>query len=147
MQLDGYGSAVICKLFGSKAYCSMGIKWQPPCVAWALGAVSWVRRCTGVLSCELLRNSNNLLQLGLSTQQVVANLLQDWTLLAYTPEHLARMEAVVQQELGANLQLWVKLLVSQPRMAGCREATLRQQAQAFVAVSDCGGWPQLERSL
>jgi hypothetical protein len=50
---------------------------------------------------------DNLLQLGFSQQQVVKALSQDWTLLNYTPKHLARLEAVVQQELGADRQLWV----------------------------------------
>jgi hypothetical protein len=88
------------------------------------------------------RNLDNLLQLGLSKQQVVKSLSQSWALLTRTPERLAKLEAVVQQELGANRQLWVKMLVSQSRMAICSEATLRQRAQALVAVSDCvWGWP------
>ncbi|KAI3427320.1 hypothetical protein D9Q98_010237 [Chlorella vulgaris] len=84
-------------------------------------------------SAALQRNMDNLLQLGLSKQQVVAALLQNAALLACTPEQLAKLEAVVQQELGADRQLWVKLLVSKPRIAGCSEATLRQRALALVA--------------
>jgi hypothetical protein len=85
----------------------------------------------------LQRNLDNLLQLGLSKQQVVAALLQSWALLIYTPENLARTEALVQHELGANRQLWVKMLVSHPQAAGCAEDTLRLRVQALVAVSDC----------
>ncbi|KAI3427322.1 hypothetical protein D9Q98_010239 [Chlorella vulgaris] len=43
------------------------------------------------------------------------------------------MEAVVQQELGADRQLWVKVLRSNSRGASCTEATPRQRAQALVA--------------
>jgi hypothetical protein len=55
-------------------------------------------------SAALQRNLDNLLQLGLSKQQVAAALKLSWALLTRTPEHLARLEAVVQQELGANLE-------------------------------------------
>ncbi|KAI3427357.1 hypothetical protein D9Q98_010273 [Chlorella vulgaris] len=75
---------------------------------------------------------DNLLQLGLSKQQVVAAVRSRWTLLARTPEQLARVEAVVQQELGADRQLWVKMLVSQPQTASCSDATIRQRAKALV---------------
>ncbi|KAI3427325.1 hypothetical protein D9Q98_010242 [Chlorella vulgaris] len=85
-------------------------------------------------SAALQSNMNNLLQLGLSKQQVVSAFHQSWALLTNSPEHLGRMEAVVQQELGADRQLWVKMLANQPRMAGCSEATLRQRAQALVAA-------------
>jgi hypothetical protein len=88
----------------------------------------------------LQQKLDNLLQLGLSKQQLVAALKLSWVLLAYIPERLVRMEKVVQQELGAKRQLWVKVLVSRPRAAGCSGDTLRQRAQALVAVSDCGGW-------
>jgi hypothetical protein len=90
-------------------------------------------------SAALQHNLDNLLQLGLSKQQVVTALLHSWALLIYTPDNLARLEAVVQHELGADRQLWVKMLASQSRMAGCSEATLRQRAQALVAVSDLWG--------
>jgi hypothetical protein len=83
----------------------------------------------------LQRNLDNLLQLGLSKQQVVTALPQNAALLTYTPEHQARLEAVVLQELGSERQLWVKVLASEPRTAGCTEATLRQRAQALVVVS------------
>jgi hypothetical protein len=88
----------------------------------------------------LQHNLDNLLQLGLSKRQVATALLPSWCLLGYSPQHLARLEAVVQQELGSDRQLWVKVLVSQSRMAGCSEATLRQRAQALAAVSDCVWW-------
>ncbi|KAL4853011.1 hypothetical protein ACK3TF_005943 [Chlorella vulgaris] len=81
---------------------------------------------------SLQRNLDNLLQLGFSKQQLVAALLQSWALLTCTPEHLARMEAVLQHELGADRQLWVKVLGSKPRVASCTEANLRQRAQALV---------------
>jgi hypothetical protein len=68
---------------------------------------------------------------------LVAALHQSWVLLAHAPERLAKLEAVVQQELGANRQLWVKVLGSKPRTAICTEAALRQRGQALVAVSDC----------
>ncbi|KAI3427353.1 hypothetical protein D9Q98_010270 [Chlorella vulgaris] len=54
----------------------------------------------------LQRNLDNLLQLGLSKQQLINSLRQNWALLTCSPEQLARMEAVVQQELGADRQLW-----------------------------------------
>ncbi|KAI3427343.1 hypothetical protein D9Q98_010260 [Chlorella vulgaris] len=81
----------------------------------------------------LKRNMDNLLQLGLSKQQVVKALSQDFTLLNHSSEHLARMEAVVQQELGADRQLWVKVLRSKPRAACCSVVIFRQRAQALVA--------------
>ncbi len=94
-------------------------------------------------SAALQHNLDNLLQLGLNKQQVVAALKLSWILLAHTPEHLVKLEAVVQQELGADRQLWVKVLARESRTAGCTEATLRQRLQALVAVSDlmCGAWP------
>jgi hypothetical protein len=88
----------------------------------------------------LQQKLDNLLQLGLSKQQVAAASKLSWALLTRTPEHLAGMEAVVQQELGADRQMWVKVLRSKPRVASCSEATLRQRAEALVVVSDCGGW-------
>jgi hypothetical protein len=83
----------------------------------------------------LQRNVDNLLQLGLSKQQVVNALKQNWALLTRTPEHLAKLEAVLQQELGADRQLWVNVLRKAARVARCTEATLRQRAQALVTVS------------
>jgi hypothetical protein len=83
----------------------------------------------------LQRNVNNLLQLGPSKQQVLNALRQDWKLLSYTPEHLAKLEAVLQQELGADRKLWAKVLRSNPRAAACSGATFKQRAQALVAVS------------
>ena len=51
-------------------------------------------------------NVENLLQLGLSQQQLVAALCQTSIVLALNPEHLARLEVVLQQEVGADSQLW-----------------------------------------
>ncbi|KAI3427350.1 hypothetical protein D9Q98_010267 [Chlorella vulgaris] len=76
---------------------------------------------------------DNLLQLGLSKQHVAAALKLSWALLTRTPAHLAKLEAMVQQELGANRQLWVKVLCSKPGAVICSEAALRQRAQALVA--------------
>jgi hypothetical protein len=94
-------------------------------------------------SAALQHKLDNLLQLGLSKQHVAAALKLSWALLTRTPEHLANLEAVLQHELGANRQLWVKVLRSKPRAADCSEATLRQRLQALVAVSNCvgGRWP------
>jgi hypothetical protein len=83
----------------------------------------------------LQRNLDNLLQLGLSEEQVVKLLPQNPALLAQSPEHLAKLEAVLQQELGADCQLWIKVLRRAVRVANCSEATLRQGLQALVAVS------------
>ncbi|KAI3427310.1 hypothetical protein D9Q98_010227 [Chlorella vulgaris] len=83
----------------------------------------------------LQHNLNNLLQLGLSKQQVVTALLQSWPLLIYTPENLARTEALVQDELGANRQLWVKVLGSTPRAAGCSEAMFRQRRRRLLRAA------------
>jgi hypothetical protein len=83
----------------------------------------------------LQRNIDNLLQLGLSKEQVVKLLPQNPALLAQSPEHLAKLEAVLQQELGADRQLWLKVLRRAVRMANCREATVRQAVQALVSVS------------
>jgi hypothetical protein len=82
----------------------------------------------------LQHNVDNLLQLGLSKQQVVQALPRSPTLLARLPKNLARLEAVLQQELGADRQLWVKVLHSAARAANCCEATLRQRTQALVTV-------------
>ncbi|KAI3427351.1 hypothetical protein D9Q98_010268 [Chlorella vulgaris] len=81
---------------------------------------------------SLQQKLDNLLQLGLSKQQVAAALRLSWALLTRTPDQLARMEAVVQQELGADRQLYVKVLRSKPRIASCSEATIRQRAEALV---------------
>jgi hypothetical protein len=83
----------------------------------------------------LQHNMDNLLQLGLSKQQVVKALKMNWALLTRKPTHLAKLEAVLQQELGADCQLWVKVLHRAARVARCSEATLRQGVQSLVAVS------------
>ncbi|KAI3427398.1 hypothetical protein D9Q98_010313 [Chlorella vulgaris] len=86
------------------------------------------------LSSETLQgNVDNLLQLGLSEEQVVRILPQFPTLLARSPEHLAKLEAVLRQEMGADRQLWVKVLHGAARVASCSDATVRQRAQALVA--------------
>ncbi|KAI3427339.1 hypothetical protein D9Q98_010256 [Chlorella vulgaris] len=90
----------------------------------------------GLLQCgteSLQHKLDNLLQLGLSKQQVAKVLPQNPALLTRTPEHLANLEAVLQHELGANRQQWVKVLRSKPRAADCSETALRQRAQALVA--------------
>ncbi|KAI3427404.1 hypothetical protein D9Q98_010319 [Chlorella vulgaris] len=86
------------------------------------------------LRAELLqRNLDNLLQLGLSEEQLMISMRQHPALLTRPPERLAKLEAVLQQELGADRQLWAKMLRHHPRVATCREATLRQGVQALVA--------------
>ncbi|KAI3427324.1 hypothetical protein D9Q98_010241 [Chlorella vulgaris] len=100
------------------------------------GAVALLTRGSATLQ----HNLDSLLQLGspaavgLTKQQLAKALNVSWILLALAPEHLARMEVVVQQELGADRQLWVKVLRSNPRVASCTEATLRQRAQALAAA-------------
>jgi hypothetical protein len=83
----------------------------------------------------LQHNVDNLLQLGLSEEQLMNSLWQSPTLLARPPEHLAKLEAVLQQELGVDRQLWVKVLHRAARVASCNEATVRQRAQSLVVVS------------
>jgi hypothetical protein len=86
----------------------------------------------------LQHNLDNLLQLGLSEEQLLNSLRQNPALLTKSPEHLARLEAVLQQELGADRQLWAKVLDRTARVANCSQATVRQRAQALVAVSVAG---------
>ncbi|KAI3427390.1 hypothetical protein D9Q98_010305 [Chlorella vulgaris] len=81
----------------------------------------------------LQHNVDNLLQLGLSKQQLVLSMQQSPALLTRPPEHLAKLEAVLQQELGADRKLWVKVLHMAARAASCSVATVRQRAQALVA--------------
>ncbi|KAI3427396.1 hypothetical protein D9Q98_010311 [Chlorella vulgaris] len=81
----------------------------------------------------LQHNVDNLLQLGLSNQQLVDATQQNWALSIYTPERLSKLEAVLQQELGADRKLWVKVLHRAARVAYCTEDTLRQGAQALAA--------------
>jgi hypothetical protein len=81
------------------------------------------------LRAELLqRNVDNLLQLGLSEEQLMNSMRQNPAMLTRPPERLAKLEAVLQQELGADRQLWVTLLLRAARVAGCSEATVRQRA-------------------
>ncbi|KAI3427424.1 hypothetical protein D9Q98_010339 [Chlorella vulgaris] len=93
------------------------------------GGVQLLQRGTAALQ----RNLDNLLQLGLSKQQMKTVLLRNPALLAKSPEHLAKLEAVLQQELGADHQLWVKVLHRAARVASCSDATVRQRTQALVA--------------
>ncbi|KAI3427406.1 hypothetical protein D9Q98_010321 [Chlorella vulgaris] len=81
----------------------------------------------------LQRNVDNLLQLGLSEEQLMISVRQNPALLAKSPEHLVKLEAVLQQELGADRQLWVKVLHRAARVATCSKVTVRQRAQALVA--------------
>ena len=74
-------------------------------------------------------------ELGLSPQQLVAAVQSNWQLLACTPERLAALEAVLQRELGADRELFVKLLATEPRVANCSLETVQQRVQALVAVS------------
>ncbi|KAI3427378.1 hypothetical protein D9Q98_010294 [Chlorella vulgaris] len=85
-------------------------------------------------SAEALQgNVDNLLQLGLSKGQLMKLLRQNPGLLAKSRKHLAKLEAMLQQELGADRKLWVKVLNRNARVATCSEATVRQRAQALVA--------------
>jgi hypothetical protein len=101
----------------------------------------------------LQRNVDNLLQLGLSKDSMMSLLRQSSALLTRTPEHLARLEGVLQQELGADRKLWAKVLEIHVRVANCSEATVRQRAQALVAVSvtgiglDCQTWSASNEGL
>jgi hypothetical protein len=85
----------------------------------------------------LQQRLENLLQLGLTERQLVACLQQSLSLLSYPSKRLAAREALLQQELGADRQLWLKLLHSAPKGATVAEDTLRQRAQALVAVRAC----------
>jgi hypothetical protein len=86
----------------------------------------------------LQQRLDNLLQLGLTERQLVTGLQQTISLLTFPPERLAAQEAVLQQELGADRQLWLKVLHSGANAAVVAEDTLRQRAQALVAVSGQG---------
>jgi hypothetical protein len=101
-----------------------------------------VRRPAAVLlhqyRAELLQQRiGSLVQLGLTERQLVACLQQEFSLLTVRPERLAAQEAVLQQELGANRQLWLKVLHSATQGATMAEDKLRQRAQALVAVRAC----------
>jgi len=76
-----------------------------------------------------------LRQLGISHEQLAAALKQNWTLLGVTSQHLEQQEAVLQQELGADRQLFIKVLLNQPRVASCSTSTQRPGVQALVKVS------------
>jgi hypothetical protein len=79
----------------------------------------------------------NLLQLGLTDRQLVTGLQQTTSLLSYPPERLVAQEALLQQEMGADRQLWLKVLHSATQGAIAAEDKLRQRAQALVAVRAC----------
>jgi hypothetical protein len=86
---------------------------------------------------ELLQQRiGSLLQQGLTERRLVAGLQQTMSLLTFPPERLAAQEAVLQQELGADHQLWLKVLHSGSR-AIAAEDRLRRRAQALVAVRTC----------
>ena len=89
-------------------------------------------KCTG----ERLQNTiNHLLQLGFSKQQLAASLhTHGWSLFTRPPEHLAELEAALQQELGGDRQLWLKVLRRQPRGANCSVDTFRERVQALAVV-------------
>jgi hypothetical protein len=83
----------------------------------------------------LQQRIDSLLQLGLSQQQLVAAVRQDWSLPVRPPERLAALESVLQQELGADRQLWCKVLRRAPLVGRSSEDRLRQVVLALVAVS------------
>jgi hypothetical protein len=83
----------------------------------------------------LQQRIDSLLQLGLSQRQLVAALRSDLSLLKSSPEHLAALEAVLQQELGADREVWCKVLRHAPLVNRLSEDRLRQRVLAFVAVS------------
>ena len=77
----------------------------------------------------------HLLQLGLSQQQFVASLhTRGWTLLTRPPEHLAELEAALQQDLGGDRQLWLKMLRLHRRAASGSVDTFRERAHALAVV-------------
>jgi hypothetical protein len=82
----------------------------------------------------LQQRIDSLLQLGLTEQQLVAALRPDWSLLVRPPERLAALEAVLQQELGADRELWCKVLRCAPLVGRLSEDRLRQVVLALVAV-------------
>jgi hypothetical protein len=83
----------------------------------------------------LQQRIDNLLQLGLTEQQLVAAVRRDWSLLKSPLEHLVALEAVLQQELGADRELWCKVLLRAPLVNRLSEDRLRQRVLALVAVS------------
>jgi hypothetical protein len=83
----------------------------------------------------LQQRIDSLLQLGLSQQQLVAAVRSDSSLLKSPPKHLAALEAVLQQELGADRELWCKALRHAPLVSRSNEDRLRQGVLALVAVS------------
>jgi hypothetical protein len=85
----------------------------------------------------LQQRIGSLLQQGLTESQLVAAVQQASSLLAFPPERLAAQKAVLQQELGGDRQLWLKVLHSAPKGATMAEDTLRQRAQTLVAVRAC----------
>jgi hypothetical protein len=84
---------------------------------------------------RLQQRIDSLLQLGLTDRQLVAAVRQDWSLLTCTPERLAALEAVLQQELGADRQLWCRVLRRATLVSRISEDRLRQVVLALVAVS------------
>jgi hypothetical protein len=83
----------------------------------------------------LQQRIDSLLQLGLTEQQMVAALRRDCSLLSCAREHLGALEDVLQQELGADRELWGKVLRCAPLVNRLSEDRLRQVVLALVAVS------------
>jgi hypothetical protein len=83
----------------------------------------------------LQQRIDSLLQLGLSQQQLVAAVRQEWSLLNRTSERLAALETVLQQELGADRKVWCKVLRRATLVVRTSEDRLRQGVLALVAVS------------
>jgi hypothetical protein len=84
---------------------------------------------------RLQQRIGGLLQLGLTEKQLVAALRRNWSLLGCTSEHLAALDAVLQQELGADSKLWCKVLRRAPLVGRSSEDRLQQGVLALVVVS------------
>jgi hypothetical protein len=83
----------------------------------------------------LQQRIDSLLQLGLSQQQLVAAVRSDWPLLRKPPERLAALEAVLQQELGADREVWCKVLRRAPLVSRLSDDRLQQVVRALAEVS------------
>jgi hypothetical protein len=84
---------------------------------------------------RLQQRIDSLLQLGLNERQLVAAVRSDWSLLNRTSERLAALEAVLQQELGADREQWCKVLRRAPLVSRLSEDRLRHGVLSLVAVS------------
>jgi hypothetical protein len=65
---------------------------------------------------NLQKTIDHLMELGLSQQQLSAAVRSDWRLLTCDPQTLSALEAVLQQELGADRQLIGKVLLALPQL-------------------------------